>query len=421
MKYRIRNWIVFLFSFLFCIIFISFALIYSIPSNISFIDGKEQKFDILFPLTAEIETENVAAVNVNNKPVENNIKVTLDNSVSVKINGTGNGNVTLSAFGVPIKKVNISSIPDKTLIPGGKMVGISVTSRGLIVLGTGNVVDISGNEKSPCEGILKSGDLILSANQKKMNKKEDLINLLSSEGNKHLNLVIQRNDTVINETIVPVLCEDNVYKLGAWVRDSTQGIGTLTYVDEKTYSFGALGHGIYDVDTGGLIIVNDGIVTNANPQGILKGEKGSPGEILGKLDKKDIYGEVYKNSNTGVYGKLNSHALSEIDTQSYKIALKNEVTEGEAYLLTDIVTGKVEKYKINISNFSLSDKKPDKSMVVEITDKRLLDKTGGIVQGMSGSPIVRDDKFIGALTHVFVNDPTKGYGIFIENMMNSAE
>ncbi len=210
---------------------------------------------------------------------------------------------------------------------------------------------------------------------------------------------------------------DKAYKLGVWVRDSIQGIGTVTFFDEETNRFGALGHGIYDVDTGGLMSLKQGHITSAQLTDIVKGEKGVPGELEGFIAADEVLGDITKNTEIGIFGDAKTAAFT---GDSYPIGVQTEVEENKATILSNIAGDTVIPYEIEIEQVNHFAKDNNKGMVIHVTDERLLEQTGGIVQGMSGSPIMQNGKLIGAVTHVFVNDPTRGYGIFIENMLNAA-
>ena len=212
--------------------------------------------------------------------------------------------------------------------------------------------------------------------------------------------------------------QDNCYRLGIWVRDKTAGIGTLTFYDDDSKIFGALGHGITDMDTGNLLNVEYGKIMNAKIANIEQGKRGSPGEIRGIFyETENVLGEIVKNSPYGIYGVMTDEFMKFNKAKALPIGFKEEVKEGKAYILTTIDNDKTEKFEIEILKAQPQQFPNQKSMTIKVTDKRLL-QTGGIVQGMSGSPIIQDGKIIGAITHVFVNDPTKGYGIYIEWMLD---
>lgn len=309
-----------------------------------------------------------------------------------------------------------ANINMKKVIPGGMTVGIRINTNGVMVLRTEHVSDINGMTHKPAEDILYPGDLIVSVNGRLAENKEVLQEeISSSEG--AIELSIKREGELFESTITPIKCpQDNVSKIGAWVRDSTQGIGTVTYINPNTMKFGALGHGIMDVDTKKLMSVGNGSVWDADVKSIKKGKRGVPGELVGDIVLGKSLGEVRMNNAYGLYGVMNND-IEWLDESTVAVASKDEVTTGPAHILTNIGGDCVSKYDIVIESLNKNSCDNSKGIVIRIVDDGLLDKTNGIVQGMSGSPIIQNDKIIGAITHVFVQEPTKGYGIFIEHML----
>ncbi|MEA4815705.1 MAG: SpoIVB peptidase [Lachnospiraceae bacterium] len=405
-----------------CVLFILslFGIARSLPEKITVFQEKEEEFSFDIPISAEFSADSIGVLEINNQPVEGNINISLSEPFSVVSKDTGNTDITLSLFGLlPIKTVSVDVIPYTELVPCGKAVGVTIDTEGIMVLGTGSVNTKEGDKKEPSEGLLKSGDIIIKAGSIETDKKEDLIYAVESSNGQAVKLTILRGKEEKTVEISPAVAkEDGNYKIGVWVRDSTQGIGTLTYYNPSNGNFGALGHGVYDVDTKELMSVEYGEITASEITSIKKGEKGVPGEIVGNLDKNSVLGIVEENTLNGIYGKINENGKSMISSSAVPVALKHEVTEGEAYIITDIVDGELKNYSINIENINRYSQSADKGMVIRITDERLLNVTNGIIQGMSGSPIIQNGKIIGAVTHVFVQDPTKGYGIFIENMLS---
>lgn len=228
---------------------------------------------------------------------------------------------------------------------------------------------------------------------------------------------MRRNGEEILLAVTPVRTGKEEYKIGIWVRDDTQGIGTLTYVDEES-NYGALGHGISDVDTGLLMNIQEGRLYHAEVQSVKKGEKGVPGELAGMIRYQDdqIIGDITSNTETGISGKLREMPDDLYSEEFMEVAYRQDVKEGPAVIRCE-VDGQVKEYDIEIESINLSHREVNKSMVLCVTDPELLEKTGGIVQGMSGSPIIQEGKLVGAVTHVFIADPSRGYGIFAENML----
>lgn len=395
---------------------ISFALIYfSIPSNIKLIEGQTKNLFVGIA-NASIDEESVNVLNISENTVSENIQTDFG-TIEINPIQSGTAKIDMSILGVPVKSVSVNVSPEIKLVPVGKAVGVTVDTDGILVLGTGYVNKDTNEVCQPSKGVLKTGDLITHVNGEKITQKEELIEIVESSTGS-LNISIVRNGETLQGTLTPIIStEDGKQKIGAWVRDCTQGIGTLTYYNPQTKGFGALGHGVYDIDTKSLLSIKDGKITETIISGIKKGEKGIPGELSGETDDTKVIGEIYQNTECGLYGKIYSENVDFTEQEALPIATKENIKEGKAYILTNISGNKVEKYEINIESIDINTSNPSKCMIIRITDEKLLSQTGGIIQGMSGSPIIQDNHIIGAVTHVFVNDPTKGYGIFIENML----
>lgn len=344
----------------------------------------------------------------------------------VKIDGREDGlkELTYDFSGVPIKKVNVNVLKDFKVIPGGQSIGVKINSKGVLVVGYHQVETESGKVSPGEESGIKIGDLITKINGKTIETIGDVGRFVQNAGNegKPLQVIIQRQNEEFRTELVPKKDRtDQKFKLGLYIRDSAAGIGTLTFYDPGTKKFGALGHVISDMDTKMPIVVKDGYIVPSTVTSIQKGENGVPGEKLAKfLNEKNIIGNIQKNNQFGIFGTLNKDLSNGIINKPLPVALSHQVKKGPAKILTVVDHDKVELFDIEIIS-SVPQKFPaTKGMVIQITDPRLLEKTGGIVQGMSGSPIIQDGKLIGAVTHVFVNDPTSGYGVHIEWMLNEA-
>ncbi len=315
----------------------------------------------------------------------------------------------------------VSESEEKMLIPGGSVIGVTLESNGILVLGTGNVTGQDSHIYSPAEKLLKEGDIIMKADGVELNDKEALLDAVENSSN-DVTLTVFRDDEVIDVDITPIKCiEDGTRKIGVWVRDSTQGIGTLTYIDPDDLSFGALGHGVYDADTGDLMTLKSGNVVGSTLTGIRKSEKGIPGELTGVLNKAVIFGNVKANTECGIYGKVSPDAVNTLYSEPIPVADIDEIQTGEATILCSLDGKEIKEYKIMIEGVNKDADDADKGLVIRITDEELKNAAGGIVQGMSGSPIIQNGKLIGAVTHVFVREPTKGYGIFAVSMLNEDE
>lgn len=303
------------------------------------------------------------------------------------------------------------------VMPSGVPIGIYVKTDGVMVIGTGEVKLKSGENSSPCKGIIESGDYILAINGIDINDKEELINVVDQYGNENLVLRIKRGSNLLDVNVTPVLSVGNKYMLGLWVKDDISGIGTLTYIDEN--GFGALGHSINDNDTGALLEVSDGAIYNTQLVNIVKTDGQNPGRLEGIIDysSHNVIGRVNDNTAYGISGYMTRNAENYISSCEWMpIGAKSETHLGTAHILSAI-SGESKYYEIEIIGIDISDNSQNKGLEIKIKDPELLNMTGGIVQGMSGTPIIQDGKLIGAVTHVFLKDATRGYGTFVEDMI----
>lgn len=342
--------------------------------------------------------------------------LTFDESVPV----SGNGSYLLPCrlLGViPFKQIKVTPEVQRSIFVSGNTVGMYMETNGVLIIDTGEILSEGGETKEPAKNIVKPGDYIVALNDEKISRKKDLIDDLKKLEGEEVILDIVRNGKTVPVSITPAKDKQGEYKLGIWVRDNTQGIGTLTFVDEKG-NYGALGHGISDVDTGELLEIQNGALYQAQILGIQKGAKGSPGELSGliRYEPGKIIGSIETNSKNGIYGHFTGDRKSPISLKKMPVGYKQEVTEGEASILC-CVEDEVKEYQAEITKIDMNHSDTNKSFVIRVTDPKLLSVTGGIVQGMSGSPVLQNGKIIGAVTHVFVQDSTSGYGIFIENML----
>lgn len=311
-------------------------------------------------------------------------------------------------------------IQDDMVLLGGMPVGIYLETNGVMVIGTQGIEDMDGIKQEPAAHIVKSGDYITAINQTPIENKKNLLSAINDLDDSEVVLHLRRNSKQIDVKIHPVKTTDGSYKLGIWVRDNMQGLGTVTYMDED-HHFAALGHGIHDIDTNTLLEIQEGILYKTNIKSISKGKVGSPGSMEGIIIYSSFneLGNISRNNETGIYGTIKKTEEMFENQVPIQIASKDEIEIGKATIRCK-VTDKIEDYHINIIDIDYSGHEINKGMIIEITDSKLLDITGGIVQGMSGSPIIQNGKLIGAVTHVFIKDSTKGYGIFIENMLESS-
>ena len=315
----------------------------------------------------------------------------------------------LTIFIVPIQTFAYSDY----ILAGGENIGIELKSNGIMIVGTYEV-----NGESPAStASLKIGDKIISVNNTDVDTIEDMLDVINNSNNTtSIEIGYMRSDTKYTTTL-PLIEDNDVYKTGLYVKDSINGVGTLTFIDPNTKIFGALGHEIIEKSTGRKLEMKDGKIYSSTVTGINPSTDGTPGEKNARYNTNNIYGKVEENTSSGIFGK---YTTTLPDTKLYKVASNDEIHTGSASILTVIQNDDIEEFNIEILKVS-SEEQSTKNILFSITDNKLLEKTGGIVQGMSGSPIIQDDKIIGAVTHVVVDDCTKGYGIFITNMLEEAE
>ena len=318
---------------------------------------------------------------------------------------------------IPFKEVKVTPVDEQEIYVSGSTIGIYMETEGVLVIDTGEIEDQNGEMKEPAKNLVRQGDYIVSFNGEKISTKRELINDIAGLDGEEVTLEVKREGESVPVSVTPVNDTKGDYKLGIWVRDDTQGIGTLTYVDQNG-RYGALGHGISDIDTAQLLNIRNGALYKAQILAINKGSKGNPGELAGfiRYDDRNILGSIEINSKNGIYGQFYKGAEDGITLKKMPVAYKQDVKTGEASVLCN-VDGEVREYQAEIKRIDLNHEDTNKSFVIQITDEKLLEKTGGIVQGLSGSPVLQNGKMVGAITHVFVQDSTSGYGIFIENML----
>ena len=387
----------------------------NVPSVINIRAGEEESFNFGVPAKAEITS--VSEQGRSNIP-DGAVNIDLSKTVTMKMASESSYQMQVKLFGfLPFKQVGIRVIEDQELIPVGEPIGIYVKTDGILVVGTGDFQGEDGMDCSPGKNIVKSGDYIRKINGTEVDNKEELIRKVEDCGGTPVTLTVERDGVIMDLQVKPQKDANGMYKMGVWVRDNAQGVGTMTYIDSRG-NFGALGHGINDVDTSTLMRMDGGTLYETSIVDIKKGTVGNPGEMTGMIVYSDnhILGEITENSSRGIFGTCNSKALSMGVREPLPIGLKQEIEEGPAQLLCS-VDGAARYYDVEITDVHLDHDNVNRGIELKVTDSQLLEITGGIVQGMSGSPIVQNGKFIGAVTHVLVQDSTRGYGIFIENML----
>ena len=309
-------------------------------------------------------------------------------------------------------------ISDIQVIPVGEIIGIKLYTSGILVVGTTEIQGKDGKTYKPYENTeIKEGDSIIAVNGNIVNNTNELINTINLCNGETICIKYRRGDQEKECKITPIIDKNEKYKIGLWVRDSAGGVGTVTFYNEQMQTFAALGHAITDVDTGDILQTSSGEIDNVNIVSIVKGEHDEPGKIQGSIKANSEIGSIYKNTEYGIYGIIKNVSNLKLDySKKMNVALRQEINLGEASILSDI-EGELKEYKIEIEKTFLNNNYDNKSMLIKITDEKLLNKTGGIIQGMSGSPIIQNGKFCGAVTHVFVNNPTRGYAVFADKMI----
>ena len=332
----------------------------------------------------------------------------------------GTSELLLSLMGIPLKKVEVEVSPEKVLIPGGQAIGVALHTEGVLVVGTGEIAE-SGSPAAVCG--IRPGDVLRRVDGVTIENAEQLAELIAEAGNRPLAVEYDRDGAPMTTTMTPALDQaTGTFRMGAWVRDSTAGVGTLSFYDPETGRYGALGHAITDGDTGKVLTVGQGEILKATVVAVQKGTKGVPGELKGSfLREAEVLGTITGNSVLGIYGSMNQPVENTLYPEGLPIGLRAGVHTGPATILSSVDGEGVKAYQVEITRVNQQSAPAPKSMVVHVTDHVLLEKTGGIVQGMSGSPIIQDGRLIGAVTHVFVNDPTQGYGLYVDWMLGAAE
>ncbi|MBE6845078.1 MAG: SpoIVB peptidase [Ruminococcus sp.] len=341
-----------------------------------------------------------------------------NNTASVSRNNvSGVQKTSLKLFGMfPVKNVDVRTLQQPMLVPGGQPFGIKLLMEGVMIVGTGEVKTDNGIKCPAQECGLCKGDVILSANGKPVTTNDEILEIVSDSEGSSIEIIYTHENEQKKTTLKPALsASDGEYKAGMWVRDSMAGIGTVTFCEASTGRFGGLGHPVCDSDTGEIIPISSGETAQVTINQVLKGTAGTPGELHGTFSSALSNGIIYNNNEYGVFGEM---FLIPDDIKPILMGLKQDVKEGHATIRTTIDETGPHEYDIEIEDIDYNGDKT-KNMTIRVTDEELIQKTGGIVQGMSGSPIIQDGKLIGAVTHVLVNNPEKGFAIFCENMYES--
>ena len=324
---------------------------------------------------------------------------------------------SFTAFAPGVRAASVTGAAETravaSLVPVGHTVGVKLFADGVLVVG------LSDGDTPAKESGLREGDIVLAFNGTDIDSTEHLQRLLAENGEARATMSVRRGAKSLTLPVTPEETENGAYRLGAWIRDSMAGIGTMTFYDPESGVFGALGHGVTDVDTGALMPLESGSIMDATVKAVKRGEGGSPGELRGDFDLTRDSGSLYANTDCGLFGTVEGGSSAVAARNAVPVAEKGEVKTGKATILANCGGDEVREYAVEIERV-YAGASPTRNMLVRVTDPELLAKTGGIVQGMSGSPILQNGRLIGAVTHVLVSDPARGYGIFIENMLDAA-
>ena len=408
---RKRQYVVFLYIFLGFALGMFLWVSYSyyeqkVPNTIRIKAGTSEEIDLGIPASGVLDVDSSKVIALN-QPLTIVAGEELDSC-----------QMELKLFGIlPLKNIDIEVIENNKLIPVGQPIGIYMRTQGVLVIDTGNFKSADGQTNAPSQYKLQAGDYLLAIDGEAVNGKKQIKDYIENGNGNDVIMQVSRNDEVIQVKISPKQDENGVYKIGAWLRDSAQGIGTMTFLDENQH-FGALGHGINDTDTGELLQLGSGLLYHTEIVAIRRGERGTPGELTGVIEyqPEQVSGVIMDNTEVGIYGIVSETVAAQDFGQALPVGLKQEVEIGAAQILCNI-DGEAKYYDIEITKLAPNSENLNRQMAITVTDENLKSLTGGIVQGMSGAPIVQNGKFVGAVTHVLVDDPAKGYGIFIEEML----
>ncbi len=331
--------------------------------------------------------------------------------------------VAYKLFGIfPLKSGEVEVMNPMKLIPGGQSIGVTLQTKGVMVVGQAPVIDTAGKKVFPAkEAGIEVGDILLKINNAEVRTDQEVSNAihLAGEQKGNANVTYKHQEQILEKSIKPIFCaETGRYRMGLFVRDEAAGVGTLSFLDPVSKQYGALGHVITDADTNQKIEVFNGKIIASTIYAIEKGKRGHPGEKIGSFVTNSIFrGTIEKNTITGIFGVMSGQVVNPYYQEAIPVGWESEVKVGPAKIYTVLQGEKIEEFEVNIDRV-MHNRTDSKNMIIRVTDPRLLEVTGGIIQGMSGSPIIQDGKIIGAITHVFVNDSQRGYGVFIQNMIN---
>lgn len=391
---KIKNIITIIFLL---IIYMYIANITLIPKEILLLKGENLKVKKMYGIEV-IETASTSTSNVN--------------TIQIEISLLGK---------IPLRDVNVNVLEDIEVVPLGKIIGLKLYTNGVLVVGMSEIENINNEFIKPYENTdIQEGDTIIKINENEIDDIESLKKIVNESKGNDISLTLVRDGSIVTSNIKPTMTDIDEYKLGLWVKDAATGVGTITFYEKETQGFAALGHGITDSDTDKLIDIDSGEIVTSRVISVKKGEEGKPGEIKGTILNQQTVGKVAKNTSFGIYGTLNNLTGLNIDnSKAVKVALRDEIKTGEAKVICSVDNGNPKEYDIMIEKIYLQNNSDNKSMLIRVTDKELLEKTGGIIRGLSGAPIVQNGKFVGAVTNVLVSNPEIGYAIFGDLMIKT--
>lgn len=410
MKNNLKRLIKKLLLVFFLLIMYSYTLVITnLPDELVVFEGETIFMKTLLGLNIKLNDETIETSSNSNQSLTKQAgKSTLEVSLFDSIN---------------IKNVNVDVLPKTTVIPVGNIAGVKLYTNGVLVVGMSEIEGYDNKKYKPYENKgIKEGDTIVKIDEKLINSTEDLIETVNNSQGRDIKVQYIHQEETKECSISPVKTSNSQYKLGLWVRDSAAGVGTVSFYEPTSKTFGALGHGITDIDTNELINIASGEFVTTRILNITKGESGNPGKIQGTVENQTNIGKIYKNSKFGIYGKVDNISSLNIDmSKEMEVALREEIKTGKATILCSLDNQQPQEYEIEIEKIYKDNNYDNKSMKIKVTDEKLLEKTGGIIQGMSGSPVLQNGKFVGAITHVLVNDPQEGYAVFGDIMLKQAK
>ena len=395
--------------FFLLVIYIYTLVISNIPNKLVIFEGESINMRTLIGMNIKSKESTIETASTNGNKISNQVgKTTLEVSFLNTLK---------------LKDVDVNVLPRTTVIPVGNIAGVKLYTSGVLVVGMSEIEGNDSKKYKPYENTgIKEGDTIIKIDDKQISTTEDLIKTVNMSNGQDIKVKFIHQEETKECSMTPVKTNKSEYKLGLWVRDSAAGVGTVTFYEPTSKTFGALGHGITDIDTNELINISSGEFITTRILNITKGEVGEPGRIQGTVENQQNIGTISKHSRFGIYGKVNNLASLNIDkSKELEVALRDEIKTGKATILCSLDNQTPKEYEIEIQKIYKENNYDNKSMQIKVTEQRLIDKTGGIIQGMSGAPILQNGKFIGAVTHVLVNNPKEGYAVFGDIMLKQSK